>query len=1176
MGAVYQAHDRVQDKTVALKILAVAPQDSQTRFRREFRVMQRLEHPHIVPSFDSGIHNAMPYLVMDYIAGGNLQENISHGVQKLEQLPQRLSIALQLCQALSYIHAQGIIHRDLKPDNIMLQHALEPETAAHVLLMDFGLVKVHSESTALTQAGVIMGTAGYMSPEQAKGGEVDARSDLYALGCVLYWLMTGKAPYQGRSAAQVLVQQLRSPAPSLKQRIPFIPDALDMLVVRLLEKIPSDRYSNASDVMDKLRAVLLELQDSILKDNPQAQAILPSVSAVEAIPPTLLEDVTPAQLFNAPLIGRAAEMQLLRQRLLQPLSTPHLIPRHLIIEAEMGLGSSRILAEIRREARQEQMHVMYMRQHRGVVAPYQIWRDALTRLRQKYPDIFAEMSAGLESNLNHLLPDLTKGSTLPDLSAEQAQNRLYDSVDMLISRWAQLHPFLLIIDNIEALDQASLGLLVYLLKGRSQHHIRSLLSWHRNPQMTLTGQHIPTSLGELMLEPLPLNPLSDKAMVELIQALLGGDAVDERLEHYLLEHAAGSPFFVTEILTSLLKAKQIQRKAKAWLWNRSRASIPPSIGDIFVERLEALPNDVQRTALAASAIGRNFHFEMLLQLVRQSEDELLDNLDALLRAGLIHEIGEDSYRFVNTLLREVLHQRLFHRSRMRYHEIIAEVLLQQEPLPVAQLADHYAETRHPKRAVPYALQAGDEAEKIYANDISESYYRLALAQLEPTDAHWAALQLKLGKVLERIGRWAEAEELYRAIENDKNYRPRALHALGKLYQRQGELAQSEKYLRQALASSEVKLAIYSDLGRTLTYKAELVEARAIYQEALTVAQNLQNLSEKEQKRMLARAQLDLGVLEHYCNNREEAIDWLQQAESLISLEVDRFISAKIKHTLGICYQELSQLDKAKDAFNTAHHIYESIGEVEPALSTLNNLATNAFYQGDLLEARRLFQNVAARAYQLGEKRMQAIALSNQGLIALDWGEFKISADCLRQAAEIFSSLGFTYHQIHSYTGIITALTRQYNYQEAASFIEKAQESLEENPHDTYQSLLNLTKGEWKMRQGYYHEAIELFNTVTSHKKEVDVETVIEAYIFTLTSLWKSEQTLDIDNIFTQLKKLLAEQHYPILELRARYAYANYQNDYETLETLREQYQAQNLHHYIYLFTKLPPQSTQLV
>lgn len=1203
MGAVYQAYDNQQARDVAIKILTLPPGESQLRFRREFRVMQRLQHQHIVPSYDSGVHEDMPFLVMELIAGGDLNKNFmvkeeARAITSLEQLPLRLEIAIQIAEALAYIHQQGIIHRDLKPENIMLAQAVDCEAEQphppHIFLMDFGLVKTNSETMPLTQAGMVMGTVGYMSPEQAQGREVDSRSDLYALGSLIYWLILGHPAYQGKNAIETLFKQLREPPQVLSQYLAFIPPQLDMLVLRLLEKLPSDRYNDGSDVALALRGVLQEVVHKLQERMPRA-ATQPSEPLATNTPPPLkpagILERTPAKLFQAPLIGRESIFQRLAKVLQHAhTSQAHVIAadnevrdethdelsdeasvsenssmdssqRHFLLQAETGMGVTRLLNELRREARSHKHLVLHLPQAQGVVSPYQSWQHALRRLKRQKSVLFARISQGLHDPLSTLLPELGGAGIDNHLPAEIAQNRLHQAVDTLLRRLVAESSLVLFVDNLHSSDQASLALLRYVLRGASREHIISMMGVDFQDLTTETRGII----QDFEATTIRLQPLNRDDVRSLIYALLGSESVDAALEHYVVERANGSPFFVGEILTALLEAKQIHRQAGAWVWDRTRVSLPPSIGALFLERLYLLTKDVQDTALAASAIGNEFHFEVLRDLLEYDENVLLDQLDVLLRAGFLREVGEDSYRFVNVLFREVLHNYLPRRQYYRYHEKIAALLLEREDSSVVQLADHYAETLQPERCIPFALQAGNDAEKVFANDISEKYYRLALEHVLPDEPLKHDISLRLGKVLERIGHWQEAEELYTSVQHASAYRSQALHALGRLYQKQGDLAKSETYLRDALAIAEAKLEIYSDLGRTLTYKADLKEARDIYTEALALVMGLE-IEEEKKGRMVARAQLDLGLLEHHSGNWQTAIQWLETAEEQLDENKDRLLIAQLKHRLGISYQELYQHDIAEKSLSTALEIYNAIGDIERGLAIMINIANDAFYKGSYVKAEQMYHETEIKAYQIGEKKIQAIALINQGIILSEKGDFAKAATTLRKSAKLFEAIGFIGNQVIAYTGMVTCFTRLHQFDLAKKNIDVLDELFRAYHHDDKQTTMFLVKGEWYLRQGLFDEAETLFQKVVEQGNESIVEVVAEAQIFMAQLYLRRNQ--DITGILQDLHATIQYCDDMALKLLASYLQAIHACYDKEREALENQFRENGLYHHMELFNKI--------
>jgi len=256
MGEVYRARDTRLDRSVAIKVLPAElahRADLRARFEREAKTISSLNHPNICALYDVGDD----YLVMELLEGENLAERIARGPIPIEQI---LRTGIEIADALDKAHQRGIVHRDLKPANIML-------TKSGAKLLDFGLAKEsplggdQNDATVakgLTSEGTIVGTFQYMAPEQLEGAEADARTDIFALGAVLYEMATGRRAFEGKSRASLIASILGTQPPPIAQLRPMTPPALDRLVQTCLAKDPDDRWQNAHDVMLELRFVAEE------------------------------------------------------------------------------------------------------------------------------------------------------------------------------------------------------------------------------------------------------------------------------------------------------------------------------------------------------------------------------------------------------------------------------------------------------------------------------------------------------------------------------------------------------------------------------------------------------------------------------------------------------------------------------------------------------------------------------------------------------------------------------------------------------------------------------------------------------------------------------------------------------------------------------------------------------
>ena len=263
MARVYLAKDSQHDRDVAIKVLD--PHVSQLltaeRFLREIQITAKLSHPNIIPLLDSGRVGDVLYYVTPFAAGESLRERI----RRERQLPLRdvLRIGSEIADALDVAHKAGVVHRDVKPENVLL-------VSGHAVVCDFGVARALSVvgANTLTGAGVSLGTPAYMSPEQAAADAVDGRSDIYALGCVMYEMLAGDPPFTGSNMQRVMAQHASTPAPSIRLTRPVIPESVDRLLAKALAKSPADRFQTAA----KMRNAI----DDILETN--ASSSVPAIS----------------------------------------------------------------------------------------------------------------------------------------------------------------------------------------------------------------------------------------------------------------------------------------------------------------------------------------------------------------------------------------------------------------------------------------------------------------------------------------------------------------------------------------------------------------------------------------------------------------------------------------------------------------------------------------------------------------------------------------------------------------------------------------------------------------------------------------------------------------------------------------------------------------------------------
>jgi len=269
MGRVFKAHDRILDRDVAVKLLNRELCDNHfvLRFQQEARAASQLKHPSILCVLDFGLLSSrQPYMVMEWVDGESLQQRIER--EGSVNVAEALHITLQLAEGMNHAHEKGIIHRDLKPANIMLTKTDQGEKA---LILDFGIAKIERDrgEGMLTLTGQIVGSPTCISPEQARGELLDRRTDIYALGCVLYWMITGSPPYQGDSALATINMHLTEPIPSVSEHsAAHLPETLERIIEKMLAKSAKDRFATMAEVKRAVESICFEPIQTSLSAEP--------------------------------------------------------------------------------------------------------------------------------------------------------------------------------------------------------------------------------------------------------------------------------------------------------------------------------------------------------------------------------------------------------------------------------------------------------------------------------------------------------------------------------------------------------------------------------------------------------------------------------------------------------------------------------------------------------------------------------------------------------------------------------------------------------------------------------------------------------------------------------------------------------------------------------------------
>lgn len=563
-----------------------------------------------------------------------------------------LFLLTHLCDALAYLHGEGIVHRDLKPSNVLVQEN-------GVVLVDFGLALRGGSGRALiTKAFALGGTAAYMSPEQIDDAWLDARSDLYALGCMLYEALTGRPPFMHETPAKLLAmhQDLEPVPPSVYAD--GIPDELQELTLRLLAKRPEDRPGHVADVAAQLRDVL----------------------GLET--PADLGSTTRAFLYHPVLTERDTERAILESAFGQ---TREGCGCTVLLGGESGVGKTRLAVELIRHVKRERGEVLTgfcvaeEGQHRPFYPLEEVVEELIDVFRDKDPLIPLLYDEG--AVLTRFFPALRALPGMGEGEIEPPTERVYDALTRLLIALARHKPLLVVLDDIHWADPLTLGWLLWCVEQRHLEQARvMLLATFRSDEQ----QHVLRALvqhPDVVLQ--SLSPLGESGLATMTRSMLGLGQTPRNLVRFLARQTGGNPFFVAEYLraavaTGLFFRDRLGRwqvlyesDDDATVENYEELPLPGALRQLVVRRTTDLGPVELRVLGAASVLGRSSQRELLAPVSgfdSASDDAFLDAIAELHTHRLLEESEErGAVRFINETLREVVYERLPDDERRVFH-----------------------------------------------------------------------------------------------------------------------------------------------------------------------------------------------------------------------------------------------------------------------------------------------------------------------------------------------------------------------------------------------------------------------------------------------------------------------------------------------------------------------------
>ena len=704
MGTVYRATDLELEREVAVKVLSATSQTSEARERliREARAAAALNHPHIVTVHDVGEENGLPFLVMELVPGPRLSQ------ARPSDLARVVEIASQICAALEHAHANKIVHRDLKPDNVLLSGST---ASTNVKLADLGLA-LPAHGARISRVGVIVGTAAYMAPEQALGHPVDGRSDLYALGVLLYELTTGRLPFTGDDPLTIISQHVHAHVVPPRVLRSDIPRALEAIIIRLLAKDPAQRFANATETRAALLASLTSNGDTPSAETPAAVAILEALS-------------------RGRMVGRANELTEARE-LWQRVREGR--GHGVLLSGEPGAGKTRLAREITIQAAVEGALVLSGGCYEyEATTPYLPFVEAFRRWirEEKDDDKLRDLLGDAAPQIAKLAPELTSRlGPFPErdqLPPHEERLLFFDAVAKVFANIARRQSLLFYADDLHWADHGTLWLLSHLLRQERTERVL-ILGAYRETELDRTHPLAKALVDwnrERLITRIVLRRFNENETGDQLGALLG-EQVSGEFALAVHRETEGNPFFIEEVLKALIERGSVRRESGRWRRvEMDQLEIPQSVKEAIGHRLNRVSTDTNEILRVCAILGKVFTFEELTAAAEQNEDALLDALDEATGAQLISAGSSDSFIFTHDKIREVLYEELNPIRRRRLHRHVAEGLernCDRFPCAVEKLAHHYIQAGDHERGLEYAKQAAAEAERVFAFDEAIAAY----------------------------------------------------------------------------------------------------------------------------------------------------------------------------------------------------------------------------------------------------------------------------------------------------------------------------------------------------------------------------------------------------------------------------------------------------------------------
>lgn len=1069
MSVVYRARHVGSGREVALKTVDVPSPQLLEGIRREIRALNALEHPGVVRILDHGIFGGRPWYAMPLIEGEGLRQ-LARRLWLNYQLPQasqgtasvtedlagsedfesttRERLASQLdvsstedtlppaaanqletvidlvrkaCMALAYLHGEGFTNRDLKPDNILV-------AGDQPVIIDFGLTAFYPQSPPreeLHYQSAMVGTLPYMSPEQIRGEFVDARGDLYSIGCLLYELVVGRVPFEG-SPREVVRQHLRVTPHQPNTRVSGVSPALNRLVMRLLTKHPEGRPGYAEDVATELAAI----------------AGLPH-------PPPGLPPCR-AYLYRPRFVGRERIVKRLVRHREQALTGAG---SFVLVGGKSGFGKTRLGMEITRALAPNFMSVVISESHSVALdghpvglAPLHVVRPLLRavadRCQEGGPQVTEELLGPRQSLLSLYEPLLRHVPSdepmvsVAALNPSATRRRLFVALKETIAAFSRLRPVMWIVDDAHWADELSAAFLASLDPEYLGDTPLFILGLYREES---TSESIQTLRGSKGVQLIPIPGLEPGAIGHMIHDMLASTHPPSDLDDLLVERSNGSPFLASNYLAAAVSKGLIVRDSQG-LWQhanqRPDGAIAPADDTaghgLVLEALDRLTPIARDVALAVAILGRNAPLESVQEITELSPTELVMAHRELVRAQLIANDSPTSIRFQHDKFREASYAGASDARKRVLHQRAANVLTREMPNASAtpdpaRVAYHRYASGDVAGAVDLLKIAAERAAKTAAYADAARLCETAISYVlsdaqQANDGHLLfGLYESLGNAWRGGNRWEPAREsynqaLFRSAGRSRTERARLYRKLGAVWGAQHEHGDAARHYDLALA----ELGNADEQGPAVL--AEWIEVQVARLWGYYFCNDIKNMDQ-------VIALLD-PVIQHHGTTLQQAR--FVQCTVLRNFRRDRYLVSEetlrlAKHALALCQEgghrsELPHiqlmvgiglvlqrsLKLAKEQLEPLRLLAEQTGDTLLESRCLAYLSLGARMRHDLEETQISSEALAKTAGAAELVEYIAVACANESWLAFHAGDHESARRKAEKALDLWELREFPF------------------------------------------------------------------------------------------------------------------------------------------------------------------------